>query len=159
MQAGTSQGDGTGAGRAGAAYRLLRTRRTASALGEINVTPLVDVVLVLLLVFMVTAPMMSRGIDVSLPVATVSEQDPEDRITLSVNAEGRLYLGDRPINRALLEETLRGMMAGRSSKVIYLRADERLRYGSVIEVVDLVKRAGVEQVGFVYVLPEEKGRP
>jgi biopolymer transport protein ExbD len=157
MQAGAPQGDG-GAQRAGAAYQLLRGRRAAGALGEINVTPLVDVVLVLLLVFMVTAPMMSRGIDVSLPVATVSDQDPEDRLTLSVDAEGRTYIGDRPVNRALIEETLRGMLAGRATKVVYLRADERLRYGSVIEVVDLVKRAGVEQIGFVYVLPEEKAR-
>jgi len=158
MQAGTPQGDGGGAGRAGAAYQLLRRRHAAGALGEINVTPLVDVVLVLLLVFMVTAPMISRGIDVSLPVATATDHDPEDRITLSVDAEGRTYLGDRPINRALIEETLRGMLAGRSSKVVYLRADERLHYGTVIEVVDLVKRSGVEQIGFVYVLPEEKAR-
>jgi len=158
MQAGTPGSEGGGAGRAGASYRLLRSRRGSAALGEINVTPLVDVVLVLLLVFMVTAPMMSRGIDVSLPVASVSQEPPEDRLTISVNAEGRIYIGDRAINRVLLEETLRGMMAARPTKVVYLRADERLRYGSVIEVVDLIKRAGVEQIGFVYVLPEEKAK-
>jgi biopolymer transport protein TolR len=156
MQAG-AQGDG-GASSAGAAsYRSLRSRRGTAALGEINVTPLVDVVLVLLIIFMVTAPMMSRGIDVSLPVATQTENAPEDRLTISVNAEGRVYLGDKPINLVLLEDTLKNMFAaGRTGKVVYLRADEGLRYGKVIEVVDKIKRAGVEQIGFVYVLPDEK---
>jgi biopolymer transport protein TolR len=154
MQAGGSEGGP--AGHAGAVYRGLRTRRGTSVLGEINVTPLVDVVLVLLLVFMVTAPMMSRGVDVSLPVANQPQNDPEDRITVSVNAEGRVYVMDKPVNLVLLEQTLQGMLQGRSAKVAYLRADERLRYGKVIEVVDKMKRAGVEQIGFVYVLPSEK---
>lgn len=157
MQAGAQQGDDRTAGPgAGASYRSLRSRRSMVAMGEINVTPLVDVVLVLLLVFMVTAPMMSRGIDVSLPVATSSETPPEDRLTISVNADERIYLGDKPINLALLEDTLKGMLAAHSAKVVYLRADERLRYGKVIEVVDKIKRAGIENIGFVYVLPEEK---
>jgi biopolymer transport protein ExbD len=125
------------------------------ALGEINVTPLVDVVLVLLLVFMVTAPMMSRGIDVSLPVAN-QPNPPDVRIMVSIDAEGRTYVGDRPVNMALLEDRIRREMTGRSNKVVYLRADERLRYGRVIEVVDLLKRAGVEQIGFAYVLPQER---
>ena len=151
-------GDGGGGSRASAVYRGLRSRRSAPALGEINVTPLVDVVLVLLLVFMVTAPMMSRGVDVSLPVADQPQNEPEDRITVSLNAEGRVYIGDKPVNLVLLEQTLAGMLQGRSSKVAYLRADEGLRYGKVIEVVDKMKRAGVEQIGFVYVLPSEKSK-
>jgi biopolymer transport protein ExbD len=127
-------------------------------LGEINVTPLVDVVLVLLLVFMVTAPMMSRGIDVSLPVANQPRADEEDRVTVSVNASARIYIGDQLVTAAMLEDRLRSMMEGRTSKVVYLRADETLRYGSVIAVVDTIKKAGVDQIGFVYVLPAEKGR-
>jgi len=154
MQAGGSEG-GT---HAAATYRGLRSRRTASALGEINVTPLVDVVLVLLLVFMVTAPMMSRGIDVSLPVANQPQTEPEERITVSINAQERIFVGDRPINLQLLEDTVRGMMEGRTHKVVYLRADEGLRYGRVIAVVDKLKSAGVDQIGFVYALPEEKAR-
>lgn len=156
MQAGG--GASEAAGHAVATYRGLRRRSPAHALGEINVTPLVDVVLVLLLVFMVTAPMMSRGIDVQLPVADQPDTDPEDRVTVSVNAREQIFIGDRPINILLLEDRLRGMMEGRSSKVVYLRADEGLRYGKVIEVVDRIKKAGVEQIGFVYVLPAEKGR-
>jgi biopolymer transport protein TolR len=122
------------------------------------VTPLVDVVLVLLLVFMVTAPMMSRGIDVSLPVADQPRVEPEDRLTVSINAEGRIYVGDRVINLVLLEDHLRGLLQGRTSKVVYLRADERLRYGKVIEVVDKMKNAGVDQIGFAYSLPQEKAK-
>jgi biopolymer transport protein TolR len=125
-------------------------------MGDINVTPLVDVVLVLLLVFMVTAPMMSRGIDVSLPVASQPQTEPEERITVSIKADSRVYVADKPVAMVLLEDTLRGMMEGRVSKVAYLRADERLQYGKVIEVVDKMKHAGVEQIGFVYVLPAEK---
>ncbi len=137
-------------------YKGLRARRGGAMLGEINVTPLVDVVLVLLLVFMVTAPMMSRGIDVSLPVANQPQIPQEDRITVSVNAEGRVYIADRPVNIVLLEEQIRALTGGRADSVVYLRADEGLRYGQVINVVDVIKRAGVDRIGFVYVLPEEK---
>jgi len=157
MQAGAQSGGG-GASQAAATYRTLRSRHAGAVIGDINVTPLVDVVLVLLLVFMITAPMMSRGIDVSLPVANVKDNPPDDRISVSINAEERLYLNDKPILPSLLVDQLRGMMQGRQSKLVYLRADEGLRYGKVIEVVDRIKQAGVEQIGFVYVLPAEKGR-
>ena len=127
-------------------------------LGEINVTPLVDVVLVLLLVFMVTAPMMSRGIDVSLPQANQPQIAPEDRLTVSVNAQGTIFIGDKPVNIVLLEEEMRGRLAGRTESVVYLRADQGLRYGKVIEVVDKLKRAGVGRIGFAYDLPSEGKR-
>ena len=147
---------GSGASGAAATYRGLRSRGGASMMGEINVTPLVDVVLVLLLVFMVTAPMMSRGIDVELPVANQPKIDPEDRVTVTVNAEGRIYVNDKPVNAVLLEDEIRAHMERQQAKVAYLRADEGLRYGRVIDVVDKLKKAGVEQIGFVYVLPGEK---
>jgi biopolymer transport protein TolR len=129
-----------------------------SALGEINVTPLVDVVLVLLLVFMITAPMMSRGIDVTLPVADQPQVEPEDRITVTVNAKRQIFVGDRAVNLLRLEDQLRGMLDGRASKVVYLRADEALRYGDVITVVDKIRGAGVEQIGFAYELPRERAQ-
>jgi biopolymer transport protein TolR len=154
MQAG---GDGeSAAGHAAATYRGMRSRRGTAVLGEINVTPLVDVVLVLLLVFMVTAPMMSRGIDVSLPAANQPQIEPESRTEVTINAKEQIFVDSRPVNILLLEDQLRGMMEGRTSKVVYLRADEGLRYGKVIQVVDRIKKAGVEQIGFVYVLPQEK---
>jgi len=108
---------------------------------------------------MVTAPMMSRGIDVSLPVANQPQTQPEERIvTISINAQERIFVGDRPINLQLLEDTVRGMMEGRTRKVVYLRADESIRYGRVITVIDKLKSAGVELVGFAYELPQEKAR-
>jgi biopolymer transport protein TolR len=145
-----------GGGGSGSIYRGLRSGRGGSMLGEINVTPLVDVVLVLLLIFMVTAPMMSRGIDVSLPVANQPQIPQEDRVTVSIRADGHVFVGDKPVNIALLEDEVRGRTAGSPEAVVYLRADESLRYGTVIEVVDLIKRAGVDRIGFVYALPEEK---
>lgn len=154
MQAGGGS-DSSSSG-AAAAYKGLRSSRGSHVMGEINVTPLVDVVLVLLLVFMVTAPMMSRGIDVALPVANQPKNEPEDRVTVSINAQERVYVADRPVAMPLLEEHIKGLMSGRTAKVVYLRADEKLRYGKIIEVVDRLKRGGVEQIGFVYVLPGEK---
>jgi biopolymer transport protein TolR len=149
-------GNSDNARQAGSIYQGFRGRRSGAMIGEINVTPLVDVVLVLLLVFMVTAPMMNRGVDVSLPVANLPDKQPEDRITVTVTAEGRIMIGDRPVNLVLLEDQVRGLMAGRTARVVYLRADESLRYGKVIEVMDKLKQGGVEQVGFAYVLPKEK---
>jgi biopolymer transport protein ExbD len=154
MQAGG--GGEAGGSHAAGTYRALRSSRPSHALGEINVTPLVDVVLVLLLVFMVTAPMMSRGVDVSLPVANQPQIQPEDRIEVTVNAREQIFLMGKPINAILLEDRVRGLMEGRSAKVVYLRADESLRYGRVIAIVDKLKTAGVDQIGFAYVLPAEK---
>jgi len=147
---------GSGEASAGSVYRGLRSRRTSSMLGEINVTPLVDVVLVLLLVFMVTAPMMSRGIDVSLPVANQPQIPQQDRVTVSLSAEGRVYVGDQPVNLLLLEDKVRALTGGRADAVVYLRADEALRYGQIIRVVDVIKRAGVDRIGFVYTLPKDE---
>lgn len=151
-------GSGSGQGLSGTLYRGLRSRAGTSMIGEINVTPLVDVVLVLLLIFMVTAPMMSRGIDVSLPRADQPQIAPEDRLTVSVNARGTIFLGDRPVNIVLLEDEVRARIAGRTESVVYLRADAALPYGKVIEVVDRLKRAGVDRIGFVYELPGEARR-
>src|SRR5258708_40016925 len=113
-------GGGGGQGRSGIVYRGLRSRGGPSMMGEINVTPLVDVILVLLLVFMVTAPMMSRGIDVSLPQADQPQIAPEDRLTVSVNAQGTIFIGDQPVNIVLLEDEVRNRLAGRTESVVYL---------------------------------------
>jgi biopolymer transport protein TolR len=155
-----SGGDGTGGGvHAAATYRGLRRRTSPSALGEINVTPLVDVVLVLLLVFMVTAPMMSRGIDLTLPVANLPDITPQDRVTVHMNARGQIFVENKAVNLLLLEDHLRDMVEARSLKVVHLSADESLSYGRVISVVDKIKRAGIELVGLNYQLPSERGQP
>jgi biopolymer transport protein TolR len=149
-----SPSDGGGRS-ASSGYQSLRRKRPHKSIGEINVTPLVDVVLVLLLVFMVTAPMMSQGIDINLPTANQVDNAPEDRLTVSLDASGRAFLGNQPIALPLLEDRIRAHMAGRPTQVVYLRADESVRYGKVIEVVDLLKRCGVERIGFAYEIPKE----
>ena len=157
MQVERKRRDG-GASHAAGTYRALRSNRPSHALGEINVTPLVDVVLVLLLVFMVTAPMMSRGIDVSLPVANQPQNDAEDRITVSVNAREQIFIGDKPVNaRAARGPPARhdgGPRGRRSSTCARTRG---CATASVIAVVDKIKKAGVEQIGFAYVLPAGEG--
>ena len=105
-----ASGDGERATRAATVYRGFRSRRSAPVLGEINVTPLVDVVLVLLLVFMVTAPMMSRGIDVSLPVANQPQIEPRTASRSRSTRDEPVFVGDQPVNLLLLEDELRGMM-------------------------------------------------
>ncbi|HET7745802.1 MAG TPA: biopolymer transporter ExbD [Vicinamibacteria bacterium] len=158
MQA-TGGGEGGGAVHAAATYKTLRSRHGAALLADINVVPLVDVVLVLLLVFMVTAPMMSRGIDVTLPTAESRDDREEDRTAVTVDPQGRLYLEGRLVPTLIeLQERVKQIMETRAAKVVYLRADESLQYGKVIQVVDVLKKAGVEQVGFVYVLPQERPR-
>src|SRR6188768_994176 len=146
MNTGGQDGGGAGAAGAAATYRTLRSRSSGSMMADINVTPLVDVVLVLLLVFMVTAPMMNRAIDVSLPVANQPEKDEQSPITVSINASGQTFIGDKAVNAVLLEDRIRAMMEGRTAKVVYLRADESLRYGRVITIIDKLKTAGVDQV-------------
>jgi biopolymer transport protein TolR len=150
-----SSADDGGRNAAGSGYLAFRRKRPRRSIGEINVTPLVDVVLVLLLVFMVTAPMMSQGIDITLPTANQFDTQPEDRLTVTLDAEGRAYLGRQPLALPLLEDQIRAIMAGRPTHVVYLRADQSVRYGKVIEVVDLLKRCGVERIGFAYDLPKE----
>ena len=156
MQTGGGNGGGNGGGKALGGYTPLRSRHSGSAMGEINVTPLVDVVLVLLLVFMITAPMMNRGIDVTLPTANLPKPKPEDRITVTIDANGRISLGEKQVVLPLLLDQLQTMMQSRENKVVSLEADTSLRYGKVIEVVDSMKQAGVEQVGLAYVLPKDK---
>ncbi len=150
-----SSADDGGRNPAGSGYLAFRRKRARRSIGEINVTPLVDVVLVLPLVFMVTAPMMSQGIDITLPTANQFDTQPEDRLTVTLDAEGRAYLGRQPLALPLLEDQIRAIMAGRPTHVVYLRADQSVRYGKVIEVVDLLKRCGVERIGFAYETPKE----
>ncbi len=150
-----SSGGDPGGRAAVSGYLAFRRKRPRRSIGEINVTPLVDVVLVLLLVFMVTAPLMSRGIDITLPTANQVDDQPEDRFTVTINAEGRAFLGQQPLALPLLEDQVRAIMAGRPTRVVYLRADQNVRYGKVIEVVDLLKRCGVERIGFAYEMPKE----
>jgi biopolymer transport protein TolR len=124
-------------------------RRIGPTLAEINIIPLVDVVLVLLLIFMLTAPMMYRGIDVNLPRAAAKPTAVEERMVLTVTKERALYLNERRITPAGLEDALRDAFRARTDKTLYLKADAGLAYGAVIEAMDRVRRAGIERLGMV----------
>jgi biopolymer transport protein TolR len=124
-------------------------RRIGTSLAEINIIPLVDVVLVLLLIFMLTAPMMYRGIDVNLPRAAAKPTATEERMVLTVTKEQALYLNDRRLTPAGLEGALRDAFVKRTDKTLYLKADAGLAYGVVVETMDRVRRAGIERLGMV----------
>lgn len=127
-------------------------------LSEINVTPLVDVTLVLLIIFMVTTPMLQRGTDVQLPQAQQSELKEEERITLTLTREGRLYLNNQEIPRADLRSRLIALTRDRE-RVVHFRGDAQVPYGLVIEVMDALKAAGIETVGMITERPPGLGRP
>jgi len=124
-------------------------RRVGATLAEINIIPLVDVVLVLLLIFMLTAPMMYRGIDVNLPKAVSKPTAVEERMVLTVTRDKSLYLNDRRLTSAGLDGALRDAFRNRTDKTLYLKADAGLAYGAVIEMMDKVRRAGIERLGMV----------
>ena len=124
-------------------------RRIGTSLAEINIIPLVDVVLVLLLIFMLTAPMMYRGIDVNLPRAAAKPTAVEERMVLTITKERTLYLNEKRVAAGSLDASLRAAFGNRTDKTLYLKADSGLAYGAVIETMDQVRRAGIERLGMV----------
>jgi biopolymer transport protein TolR len=118
-------------------------------LSEINVTPLVDVTLVLLIIFMVTTPMLQRGTDVQLPTAQASQVKEEERITLTVTRDSRILVNNKEVPRKELETRLRSMTGSGKERVLYLRGDARVPYGFVIDVMDAIKSSGIETVGMI----------
>jgi biopolymer transport protein TolR len=120
-------------------------------LADINVTPLVDVMLVLLIIFMVTAPMLHQGVSVALPKTETTNlpASVEDPVILSITRDGRYYINQTPVARGLLRERLRAYIARRKDKTIFLKADRALSYGTVIETIDMLNRMGVENLGMI----------
>ncbi len=118
-------------------------------LAEINVIPLVDVVLVLLVIFMVTAPMLYRGIDIKLPTSATNTIKPEMRVVLTIEKDQRLYLDKDAVSVAQLERRLKSLKEQNTDVSVYLRADREVPYGIVVQVMDGVKRAGIEKLGMV----------
>jgi biopolymer transport protein ExbD len=140
--------------------RTGRVRRVTTSISEINVVPLVDVMLVLLIIFMVTAPMLQRGVDVTLPVARRAEPIAEERVFITVPLTYRrdhaVRLGTERVSIDLLAERVRQMMDGRAERKIFLRGDGAILLQELLEVMDRLKDAGIEQVGIVAKLPEER---
>ena len=125
------------------------SQRIGGTLAEINIIPLVDVTLVLLLIFMLTAPLMYRGIDVNLPKTAGKPTAVEERMVLTLTKEQTVYLNDKPLSLASLEDALRSIFKDRQDKTLYLRADQALQYGFVVETMDRIRRSGIEKLGMV----------
>ena len=140
--------------------RLTRGRRVSTTLAEINVIPLVDVMLVLLIIFMVAAPMLQRGVEVNLPVASRSQEIASDRVfvnvPLSFRDDRRIFIGQDAVRIDLLTERMRQMMVNRSDRQVFLRGDGGVELQELLDIMDRLKAGGVEKVGIVSKLPEEQ---
>lgn len=133
-------------------------RQLGTSLSEINVTPFVDVMLVLLVIFMVTAPMIQSGISVNLPQAETDSTPAEEGLTLTIKADRYIYIENSIINEFLLEQKLKEYFYGKEKKIIFLKGDESLPYGYVIRIMDIAKKAGIEVVGLITRPPESEER-
>jgi biopolymer transport protein TolR len=123
--------------------------RIGTSLSEINVTPFIDVMLVLLVIFMVTAPMMQSGIGVNLPQAETQSAPAEEGLTITITKDRFIHMEGAVININLLEQKLQGYFTGKPKKIVFIQADEGINYGFFIDTLDIIKKAGVEAVGLV----------
>jgi|SRR5688572_21870932 len=135
-----------------------RGRRVSTTLAEINVIPLVDVMLVLLIIFMVTAPMLQRGVEVNLPQASRAQEISSERlfvdVPLSFRDDRRVFLGKESVGLAALAERLRQALLSRTDKQVFFRIDRNLTVQHQIDVVEQLNAAGVQTMGFVTEPPE-----
>ncbi len=120
-------------------------------IADINVTPLVDVMLVLLIIFMIAAPMLHQGIEVALPQAAASPlpRHSDDPLVLSITREGLVYVQDQPVHASLLVERLQPLLRARGEDSVFLKGDKDVPYGKVVEVLDLLYEGGITRVGMV----------
>jgi biopolymer transport protein TolR len=134
-----------------------------TTMSEINVTPMVDVMLVLLIIFMVTAPLIQQGVKVNLPDARAQPVEAtEKRLVLSIDRQGHIYLGEAEVAADQLEDKLRSNAKAQADKEIYLHADRDVPYGAVVEVMAAAQRAGIPSVGMITDpagAPRKKDRP
>lgn len=120
------------------------------AMSDINVTPLVDVILVLLIIFMVTAPMMQQGIDVDLPQTTSQPiEGQEERLVITINAKREVFINQEKVDPLLLRRRLQRSVAAKLNKEVLLRADRSVPYGFVVQTMAEIKNAGIEKLGMV----------
>ena len=126
------------------------SQRDATTISQINVTPLVDVMLVLLVIFMVTAPIIQQGVQVNLPQAKAGAiPGTEELLVVTIAKNGKVYLNDNPMTLGELGDKLRAIRKLQADKQVYLRADQDVRYGLVMKAVAEIKQAGIERLGMV----------
>jgi biopolymer transport protein TolR len=125
----------------------MKFSRERNVLSEINVTPFVDVMLVLLVIFMVTAPLLQQGIDVNLPKAKGKDLPPEERISLIIKRDGIIYMNDNPVSLTQMRKKLEAI--SKLNPNVFLKADKDVPYGFVVEVMGEIKEAGIEKLGMI----------
>jgi len=131
----------------------------SGAISQINVTPLVDVMLVLLIIFMVTAPILQQGVSIDLPkVAAGPLAGEEEQLVVNVAKGGQVYLNDTALTAEQLREKLRVIVAARPDRQLYVRADQSVPYGQVMQVMGAVRDAGLVRVGLVTEPPPDRRR-
>ncbi|HEX2012849.1 MAG TPA: biopolymer transporter ExbD [Roseateles sp.] len=132
------------------AFGRLERRDTPKPMGEINMTPLIDVMLVLLVIFMITAPLMSSSLRLDLPESeAATTSDAPAFVAVALQADGGLYLGDEKLDPALFRERIAAMAKGRPELEVQLRADRAVPYGQVAELIGWVQAAGLNRIAFV----------
>jgi biopolymer transport protein ExbD/biopolymer transport protein TolR len=123
--------------------------QTRGSLADINITPLVDVVLVLLVIFMITAPVLQSGIEVNVPKTRTVKEITEQRMVLTIDRDQNVFLGDQAVNLHDLAQKLHQAGTDPTHQVIYLRADQRVPFGAFASVMDAVKQAGITNISIV----------
>ena len=141
----------------------MKKRISPPPVADINVTPMVDVMLVLLIIFMVITPMLSKGVSVDMvktrnPIA-MHEADKSDAVMVAITRDGKVYLGSNLILPEDLPPKVKDMLTNKLDKTVFVRADQRARYEKVVDVVDNLRAAGVDQLGLLTEQLQEKGKP
>ncbi len=131
-------------------------RGPSQGMSEINVTPLVDVMLVLLIVFMISAPLLQSGVDVDLPEGNFENEVNEDNLILSIDAQGKHYLNDTYLQPEIIIEKVKNAVTVSKNKTVYIRGDKNLKYGKVMGFLEYLRQGGIEHVSLVMEPVQEK---
>jgi biopolymer transport protein ExbD/biopolymer transport protein TolR len=138
-----------------------QAKRTTSVVNDINVTPMVDVMLVLLIIFMVVTPMLQHGVSVDMAKThnprNMQDADKEDAVLIAVTRDGRVYLGSNQVPASELAPKVKDLIAARADKTVYVKSDARAKFKDVVDVVDNVRAAGVSDLGLLTDKIEDSG--
>ncbi len=136
---------------------MITERRSSHIIRELNLVPLIDVLLVVLFFYMIISPMMSRGLDVNLPKSAASTTKPDERVVLTVTRSQELFLEKERVDVSRLKGILENIRKQKPLVNVYLRADRDAPYGAVVQVMDIVKRSGIDRLGMVTEPAQEGG--
>jgi len=140
-----------------------KKQKAPPPVADINVTPMVDVMLVMLIIFMVITPMLSKGVSVDMVKAKnpipMQAADKSDAVVVAVTRDGKVYLGSNQVQAADLPPKVKDLLTNRLDKTVFVKSDQRARYEKVVDVVDNLRAAGVDQLGLLTEQIQEKGRP